>query len=144
MFDRLDSGTGSAFGPAGSDDELLRELERNTARNIGLERLHERVHLRCGVTAASGNASERRGEPCVGTTLDLSAGGCLAVFPSPLQIGNVYLLRFDRTRVALPATFARCLRGRMMSEDSFEFGFAFFASIDLAEAIEEHPSATTS
>lgn len=135
MFENLNAAGDEGSGVPTCDDEFLRELERNTTQNICTQRMHERVQLRCGVSASNANSIDRQGAPWVGSTLDISAGGFLAVYSVPLALGSVYLLRFDRARIDLPPTFARCIRGRMISEDAFEFGFSFFAKIDLAEAL---------
>ena len=136
MFEDLEAGSNRRGESAGPEDELLRELESNNTQNIRSERMHERIELQCGVSARAGSASDREAPPSEGTTLDLSAGGCLAVFSRPLGVGDIYLLRFESEGLELPLTFARCVRGRMVSEETFEFGFSFFAPIDLAGALK--------
>lgn len=119
-----------------SDDvafELLGELERNTSEEIRRRRSHFRVEVKARITIQPGNASDLAKLKTQGTTGDLSEGGCRALFPLPVRVGDVYRLSFDERRIDLPITFARCLRCRLLREDAFEVGFAFFVPIPLPE-----------
>ena len=113
--------------------ELLGELERNTSEEIRRRRSHFRVEVKARITIQPGNASDLAKLKTQGTTGDLSEGGCRALFPLPVRVGDVYRLSFDERRIDLPITFARCLRCRLLREDAFEAGFAFFAPITLPE-----------
>jgi hypothetical protein len=55
------------------------------------------------------------------------------LLPLPLLVGDVYRLQFERNTLDLPLTFARCVRCRLVREDAFEVGFAFFSAICLPE-----------
>ena len=70
-----------------------------------------------------------------GVTGDISEGGCSAVFPIPTRVGDVYRLQFERKQLDLPLTFARCVRCRLIREDAYEAGFAFFSAICLPENV---------
>jgi hypothetical protein len=70
-----------------------------------------------------------------GVTGDVSAGGCQVLFPIPLGVGDIYLLTFDKSKVAVDSVFARCLRCRLIREDAYEAGFKFFDPIDVSEAV---------
>ena len=52
----------------------------------------------------------------------------------PLQVGDVYKLEIEKGEIDLPILFARCLRCRLVREDAFESGFAFFNTVKLDEA----------
>jgi c-di-GMP-binding flagellar brake protein YcgR len=131
MFDELDDVAGSitseeAFG-------VLRDLERNTPEEIRRQRAHFRLAIKAAVILQPGNASDLLEMKVKGVTGDISAGGCSALFPIPIHVGDVYRLTFDRKSLDLPLTFARCVRCRLVREDAFEAGFAFFSPISLPE-----------
>ncbi len=135
MFDELENGEGSLGG-----DEafaLLRDLERNTPTEIRRQRAHFRLAIKAGVVLQPGNATEMMKLKLQGVTGDVSEGGCSALFPIPIRVGDVYRLQFDRKALALPLTFARCVRCRLVREDAFEAGFAFFSPISLPEQAGE-------
>ena len=50
----------------------------------------------------------------------------------PVLVGDVYQLHFAKGELDLPILYARCLRCRLVREDAFEAGFAFFEKIVLA------------
>jgi len=139
MFDDPPA-SGSALD---SDDAfaVLQDLERNTPDEIRRQRASFRLAIKAGLVLQSANASELMSYKLRGVTGDVSEGGCSALFPIPLRVGDVYRLQFDRGTLDLPLTFARCLRCRLVREDAFEAGFAFFSPIALPEtAMAEHES----
>ena len=115
-----------------ADIAHLVDIERRSADEIHRMRAHERLALKARVALAPGNASDPSA-PMNGVTADVSRGGCRAIFPGPVRVGDVYRLRFDREKLALPLVFARCLRCRMLREDAFEAGFSFFTPVDFDE-----------
>ncbi len=115
--------------------DLLQELEQNTPDALRRQRTHFRIALRCTVVAEPGNASELLGFRLQGVTGDISEGGCRALFPLPVRVGDVYRLTFDRQTFDQPLTFARCVRCLLIREDAFEAGFQFFAPIQLPENV---------
>ncbi len=133
MFDDLEDTSKSV----GGDDAfgLLRDLERNTPEEIRRQRAHFRVAIKAAVILQAGNASELMTFKLKGVTGDISEGGCSALFPIPTSVGDIYRLQFDRKSVDLPLTFARCVRCRLVREDAYEAGFAFFAAICLPESM---------
>jgi hypothetical protein len=120
---------------AGDGYDLLRELERNKPDDIRRARQHFRVAVKARVVLLPGNLSEALKFRLQGVTGDLSEGGCQALFPLPINVGDVYRLQFDRGQLELPVTFARCTRCRMLRDDAFETGFKFFNSIALPESL---------
>jgi c-di-GMP-binding flagellar brake protein YcgR len=114
---------------------LLRELEVNTSEEIRRQRVHFRISLKTGVVLQSANASELTALKLKGVTGDVSEGGCSALFPLPIRVGDVFRLQMDRKRLDLPLIFARCVRCRLVREDAFEAGFAFFVPITLPEEV---------
>lgn len=113
--------------------DLLQELERNKSDEIRRQRQHFRLMLKARVTLLPGSASELMTFRVQGVTGDLSEGGCCALFPTPARVGDVYRLEFDRSVLDLPTTFARCVRCRLLREESYEAGFMFFSPICLPE-----------
>ena len=112
---------------------MLQELEQNTPEEIRRQRTHFRLAVKARVILQPGNASQLLTLKIKGITGDISEGGCSVLFPIPPAVGDVYRLQFDRTVLDLPLTFARCVRCRLVREDAFEAGFAFFSPICLPE-----------
>lgn len=127
------------LGPAESKEsafDLLQELERNTPEEIRQQRTRFRVAVKAKVALQPGNASELLKYKVQGVSGDVSEGGCRILFPTPVAVGDVYRLAFDRTAFDLPLTFARCLRCRLLREDAFEAGFQFFSPIALPDNVQ--------
>ncbi len=114
---------------------VLRELERNTPEDIRRQRAHFRLAIKAGVILQSCNTSELLSYKLKGVTGDISQGGCSALFPVAVRVGDVYRLQFDRRVLDLPLTFVRCVRCYLVREDAFEAGFAFFAPICMPENV---------
>jgi hypothetical protein len=110
---------------------LLRELEQQTPEAIRRQRSSERASIKIGVSIAPANASQAGEGAMDGVTGDISTGGCGLMTSRPLRVGDVYRLTFEKGEVDLPTVFARCLRCRLIREDAFESGFAFFTKVDL-------------
>jgi len=113
--------------------DLLQELERNTSDDLRQQRAHFRLAVKANVILQPGNAGELLKFKIKGVTGDVSASGCSALFPVPVHVGNIYRLTFDRGTLDLPLTFARCVRCRLVREDAFEAGFAFFRNVCLPQ-----------
>lgn len=127
------------------DDEaigMLQELSANTPEEVQRQRAHFRLTIKAGVIAQPGNASDLVKLKIKGTTVDISQGGLSAVFPGPIRVGDVYRLGFDPDQLDLPLTFARCVRCRLIHEEAFEAGFAFFCPISLPENIASAAAST--
>ena len=120
--------------------ELLAEIEAQNPENVAGQRLHERVSMRTRVILRPGNASQVRELKIQGMTGDLSEGGCRALFPIPVMVGDIFRLEFDLEWLEAPTVYARCLRCRMVREDVFETGFQFFNSIDLSAQSKKQKS----
>lgn len=116
--------------------DMLQELEKNTPDEIRRQRAHFRITIKARVTIAPGNASEMLKFRVQCVTGDLSNGGCRILSPTPLRVGDIYRLEFDRTALDVPMTFARCQRCLLIREDAFECGFSFFAPIALPENVD--------
>jgi len=122
------SGTGDEF-----DVDLIRDLERQSIEEIRRMRAHARLDVRISVSIRPGNASASGEREVTGATCDVSRGGCRVVTEHPIGVGDVYRLRFDRSRLDVGLTFAQCVRCRLLREDTFEVAFSFFAPIQLDE-----------
>ena len=79
----------------------------------------------------SANTSALRDFRVNGVTGDISESGCGLLLPVPARVGDVYRLEFERSKIDLPTTFARCVRSYLVREDAFECGFRFFSMISL-------------
>ena len=122
---------------AGFDDwahDLLKELEQQTPEAIRRMRSTERHEVQSPVKVRPANASDFAELTIEGLTGDVSPGGCRIMSSVPLRVGDVYRLDIEKGDLDLPILFARCLRCRLVREDAFESGFAFFNTIKLDEA----------
>ena len=111
---------------------LLRELEANKPDEIRQQRADERIVIKSRILLQPGNAGDLHRMKVQGVTGDISRRGCLILVPSPLRVGDLYRLTFDRSSLDLPMAFARCLRCRLIREDAFESGFEFFTPVELS------------
>ena len=111
--------------------ELFRELERNTPEEILRQRGHFRITVKAGVTLHSATTSELFAFEVKGVTGDVSESGCGLVFPVTIRAGDVYRLEFERAKLNLPVTFARCIRCLFVREGVFKTGFRFFSTVPL-------------
>lgn len=111
--------------------QLLQELERNKPEELRKQRMHVRRQVTASVVIRHANSSARADWELHGSTVDLSEGGCQIVAANACHVGDVYFLDFDEVTLDLPKVFARCLRCRLVREDSFEVGFCFFTPIVL-------------
>lgn len=133
MFGDLEPSAGlsdadEAFG-------LLQELAANTPEELSRQRAHFRLVIKAGVVLQPGNASQMLDFKVKGVTGDISAGGCLCVFPIPIMVGDIFRLEFNREQLDVPLTFAHCVRCRLIREDAYESGFSFFSNVCLPEAV---------
>lgn len=127
MFDHDMSGdlrTDDAF-------ELLAEIERNTPEQVRRQRAHFRLQFKTSVILQPGDASRLLEFKVQGVTGDLSEGGCKALFPVPIRVGDIYRLQFDRSELELPLIFSQCVRCHFIREGAYEAGFQFFTPITL-------------
>jgi len=113
--------------------DLLKELEQQTPEAIRRLRSTERHEVQSAVKIRPANASATSEPTVEGLTGDVSPGGCRVMSSIPLRVGDVYKLEIEKGELELPILFARCLRCRLVREDAFESGFAFFNTIKLDE-----------
>jgi hypothetical protein len=123
----------NAFEPDALDDELLSELARNTREAVEAKRVHARFAVALPIRAQAGNLSDADRAALIGTTIDISQSGCLAVFERAVQVGDVYRLDLDSRRSGLPQLFARCVRARMVHDTALEAAFNFFVPLEAAD-----------
>jgi len=133
MFDDIRNPSAAITGDEAFD--VLRELERNRPEEIRRQRSHFRLSIKSSIILQPGNQTDMLSFKVKGVTGDISAGGCSALFPVPARVGDIYRLVFDRKTLDLPLTFARCVRCRLVREDAFEAGFAFFSPISLPDNV---------
>lgn len=120
----------------GLDQQLIRELASNTSDNIRALRKHERYEVSLSLLALPGQMSTPHQVGVQGHTVDISNGGCMAVFQNPLAVGDVYRVNVDPSEGDFPLIFARCVRVRLLREDAFEVGFSFLTRIDMNDALK--------
>ena len=113
--------------------DTLQDMERRTSDDLRQGRVHERFSIKSKVILQPGNSSEFLSFKVQGIIGDISSGGCRAMFPVPIQVGDIYRLHFDKEKLDLPMLFVRCLRCRLTSDDAFEAGFVFFKPITLPQ-----------
>ncbi len=118
------------------DLDLLKDLERQSVEEIRKLRAHERVDTKIRLMIQHGDSSRVSDMRAQAYTSDISSGGCCAVSTSTVVVGDIYRLSFDRKQLDAPLVFARCVRCRLLREDAFEAGFAFFSPISLSDADE--------
>lgn len=111
--------------------EILGELKANTAAEVKAQRSAARITIRSAIKVVPASISQRVGGAVEGITGDVSSGGSQALLGTPLLVGDVYLINFDREVLDTPPVFARCLRCRLIRDDAFEVGFVFFTPLDL-------------
>ena len=141
MFEDYEDSTGKLSSDQAFD--LLQDLERNTTDDIRRRRAHFRIAIKSAVVLQPGNTSDLLRFKVKGVTCDVSEGGCSILFPLAPRVGDIYRLQFDKAALDIPLTFARCVRCRLIREDAYEAGFAFFRAISLPEKPVE-PSGITS
>ncbi len=116
--------------------KLLEELALNHAEDVKEKRIHGRFKLKAPFWVSPGNLSQREEFSYEGSTRDLSTGGMLAVLPSPLAVGDIYHLSFDRQVLDLPPLTARCVKCRMVEGEAFEVALAFFQAVEFPGSSE--------
>ena len=115
---------------------MLEELQASRSDEIRKLRADECVTIKSRVIVQPGNTGDLHRLKIQGVTGELSRIGCLVLMPTPLQVGDVYRLTFDRSMLDLPMLFARCLWCRLVREEAFEVGLAFFSPIELPRQLD--------
>jgi len=113
--------------------DILQDIEKQSGEKHQQQRVYERFAVKAKAILQPGNSSEFLSFKMQGIIGNISTGGCHAMFPVPIQVGDIYRLHFDKEQLNLPISFVRCLRCRLISEDAFEAGFIFFRPITLPQ-----------
>ena len=111
--------------------EAVNTLQSNNAQAIEMQRKHHRFEIRTRVIVHPSDSIDRGSSNWLGECHDISKGGCRLLTEKPLQLGSVYWIEFEPTRVKLDPVFARCVRGNLLRENAFEFGMSFLTPIEL-------------
>ncbi len=119
------------------DLDFVKELERQSNTEIKKLRAHERYDREVTVVVQHANSSEMLKFKMKGKTRDISSGGCGAVFPIPITVGDFFRIALESTDLDIPLTFARCMRCRLIREDAYEVGFQFLGDVDLPNLASE-------
>jgi len=115
----------------------ISELEHNVCEEIRKQRTCERFEARCPVTVRPGNSRDRSQLAVEAVSGDVSASGCLLLSASPLTVGDVYWLTFDKSVLPIDSLFARCVRCRLLNEEAFEAGLRFFTHVTLLDSSDD-------
>ncbi len=130
MSKKNENGGSSVLDDFGFD--LVSDIERQSMDSIRKLRAHERLEVRLNIIVAPGNSSDTSRFKVKGVTGDISEGGSRVLLPLPLTPGDIYRVEFDKAQADLPLVFARCMRCRLVRENTFEAGLAFFNKISLS------------
>lgn len=117
------------------DPDLLHSLEQQKSEEIARQRIHARIDAKLRVVVRPANSSALLAFKIQGLTADISRGGARLILPMPLGVGDLFRLEFDSSVHQLPLVFGRCLRCRLLREDAFEAGLAFFTPIELPASL---------
>ncbi len=115
-----------------NDSDLIAELATNTRAEVEARRQHARFAVALSLRAMPGNFSDSSA-PVEGTTIDISQGGCLAVFERAVNVGDIYRLDVSADSTGLPQLYARCVRARMLHDSAIEVAFSFFTHLEAQE-----------
>lgn len=115
-------------------DQLLDELLCDAASPHGnpADRRTDRLSHAGVVTIVPASTSQRHAVHIAGHLRDAGSGGVGTVSDRPPAVGDVYLLTFEDSPFEDDRLFARCMHCRLIREDAFESGFAFFAPARLS------------
>lgn len=125
-LNQLDSGTGTI--------EAVNSLRSSNEDAIKAQRKHRRFAIRSKVIVHPSDCIDRGSAQWIGECHDISKGGCRLLTQHPLQLGSIYWVQFQPTKdLKLDPVFARCVRGQLLRENAFEFGFSFLTPIEMPE-----------
>ena len=113
--------------------EAVKSLQTASEEAVAAQRRHRRFEIRTKVIVHPSDTIDRGDLQWLGECHDISKGGCCLLTQKPLQLGSVYWVQFQPTEVKLDPVFARCVRGRLLRENAFEFGMCFLTPIDLPQ-----------
>ena len=128
-------GTAAESAVALSADDLIEDLLQaagNDSQQTN-QRRASRSTDRSIITIESASTSERGQRSIEGHLRDTGCGGVGTLTTRPPSVGDVYLLNIQDSPFTTDQIFARCMHCRLIREDSFESGFAFFAPATLRE-----------
>lgn len=115
------------------DIDFVKDLERQSNTEIKKLRAHERFDREVTVIVQHANSSEMLKFKMKGKTRDISGGGCGAVFPIPVTVGDFFRIALEGEGLDIPLTFARCMRCQLVREDAYEVGFQFLGDLELPD-----------
>ncbi|MFT4514573.1 MAG: hypothetical protein ACI89X_004114 [Planctomycetota bacterium] len=121
-----------------SDSEhlgLIEELELSEPDRISKIQLRDSVTVRAPVLIEVGNESSRGRalEPIAAETRDVSRQRVRVVADVPMQVGDVYITKFDLEHLPLPESYVLCVACRLLPGRDYESQFEFFVPVDLSQ-----------
>ena len=127
-----------AESPQMSAEELLADLRQSEAMapNSNVRRT-ARITDSSVITIRPASSSQRSLPSFQGRLRDAARGGVGLLTELPPAVGDVYVLTFEVSPFESSQVVARCMHCKLIREDAFESGFAFFAPVPLREDRED-------
>ncbi|MGK0153843.1 MAG: hypothetical protein ACI9SE_000791 [Neolewinella sp.] len=114
---------------------LIEELELSAPAGISKIQVRDSVKVRAPVLIEVGNESSRVGdtEAVAAETREVSRQRFRVVASQPMQVGDVYITKFDLEHLPLPEAYVLCVACRLLPDRDYESQFEFFVPIDLSQ-----------
>lgn len=138
----LGTGLDQSNSNSGHSD-ALNSIRSSNADAVEALRAHRRFDIRTKVVIQPSDSIDRTKQQWLGECHDISKGGCRILTQQPLQLGSVYWIQFDPTKIQIDPVFARCVRGQLLRESAFEFGMSFLSTIELPQSPEPEENETS-
>jgi len=110
---------------------LLDDLEVRCQTNVAAIREAASVRTRVRVELRSANACDRETLLAEVQTSEISSATLTGIATTPVMVGSVYHLRFDRQTLDVTPALAVCDRCTMLSDAAFDLRFRFTQPIDV-------------
>ena len=104
-------------------EELLDDIEMRSRADLAAAREMSSIHCKAEIVIRPGNAAVS------GRAVELRSHGLTSLAETPLNVGDVYHLTFDRTELDIDPLLAVCDRCTMLGDTSFEARFRFFNEV---------------
>lgn len=112
-------------------EELLDDIEMRCSADLTAARDMATVRRKVAVEVRPGNSSQRTTDVVTGDTTELRSRSITALTSTPVMVGDVFHLTFDRTALDVTPALSVCDRCTMLGDSSFEVRFKFFSEIAL-------------
>lgn len=113
---------------------LIEELELSEPTGIAKVQVRDAVKVRASLLVEVGNESGRAADDGVAAeTRDISRQRVRVVAGKPMNVGDIYVLKFDLEQLPLPEAYALCVACRLLPDRDYESQFEFFVPVDLSQ-----------